>query len=168
MTPADIVVVDVDGRVVEGTRTPSVDTASHLVVYRGRADVGGVVHTHSPYATAFAAVGRPIPAVLTSIADQFGGPVPVGAYVPPVGGEAIGAEILRSIGASPAVLMKNHGVFTIGASAAKALQAAVMVEENARTVAIALSIGVPDELPAEDVERQRTFYLEGYGQPRQP
>jgi ribulose-5-phosphate 4-epimerase/fuculose-1-phosphate aldolase len=164
MTPADIVVVDLDGSVVEGPRTPSVDTASHLAVYRGRADVGGVVHTHSPYATAFAAVARPIPVVLTSIADQFGGPVPVGGYVPPVGGDAIGVEILRAIGTSPAVLLKNHGVFTIGPTASKALQAAVMVEENARTVAIALSLGTPDELPAEDVERQRAFYLGAYGQ----
>jgi L-ribulose-5-phosphate 4-epimerase len=164
MTPADIVVVDLDGSVVEGPRTPSVDTASHLAVYRGRADVGGVVHTHSPYATAFAAAARPIPVVLTSIADQFGGPVPVGGYVPPVGGDAIGEEILRAIGTSPAVLLKNHGVFTIGPTASKALQAAVMVEENARTVAIALSLGTPDELPAEDVERQRAFYLGAYGQ----
>lgn len=166
MTPEDIVIVDIDGRVVEGPRTPSVDTASHLVVYRERADVGGVVHTHSPYATAFAAVARPIPVVLTSIADQFGGPVPVGAYVAPIGGEAIGAEILRSIGASPAVLMKNHGVFTVGPTAAKALQAAVMVEENARTVAIAVGLGVPDEIPAADVARQRAFYVEEYGQAR--
>lgn len=165
MTPEDIVVLDIDGAVVAGARKPSVDAASHLVVYRHRPDVGGVVHTHSPYATAFAAVARPIPVVLTSIADQFGGPVPVGAYVPPIGGDAIGAEIVRSIGRSPAVLLKNHGVFTIGATAAKALQAAVMVEENAKTVAIALSLGVPDELPPADVERQRTFYLEGYGQP---
>lgn len=164
MTPHDIVVLDVDGAVVAGSRKPSVDAASHLV-YRQRPDVGGVVHTHSPYATAFAAVARPIPVVLTSIADQFGGAVPVGAYVPPIGGEAIGAEIVRSIGRSPAVLLKNHGVFTIGPTAAKALQAAAMVEENARTVAIALSLGVLDELPAEDIERQRAFYLEDYGQP---
>jgi L-ribulose-5-phosphate 4-epimerase len=164
LTPDDIVVVELDGTVVAGARSPSVDTDSHLAVYRARSDVGGMVHTHSPYASAFAAVGRPIPVVLTSIADQFGGPVPVGDYVPPIGGEAIGAEIIRSIGHSPAILMKNHGVFTIGPSAAKALQAAVLVEENAKTVAIALSLGVPDELPAGDVERQRAFYLEVYGQ----
>ena len=167
MTPDDIVVLDPDGLVVAGSRTPSVDADPHLVVYRHRPDVGGVVHTHSPYASAFAAVGRPIPVVLTSIADQFGGPVPVGAYVPPVGGEAIGDEIIRSIGRSPAILMKNHGVFTLGPTASKALQAAVMVEENARTVSIALGLGVPDEIPAEDVERQRSFYLEGYGQPHE-
>lgn len=168
MTPDDIVIVDLEGRIVAGSRAPSVDTASHLVVYRQRSDVGGVVHTHSPYATAFAAVARPIPVVLTSIADQFGGPVPVGAYVAPIGGEAIGAEIVRSIGRSPAILMKNHGVFTVGPTAAKALQAAVMVEENARTVAIALGLGVPDEIPAADVERQRAFYLEEYGQAHRP
>jgi ribulose-5-phosphate 4-epimerase/fuculose-1-phosphate aldolase len=103
--------------------------------------------------------------VLTSIADQFGGAVPVGAYVPPVGGEAIGAEIVRSIGRSPAILMKNHGPFTLGPSAGKALQAAVMLEENAKTVAIAASLGTPDEIPPDDVARQRAFYLEAYGQP---
>jgi ribulose-5-phosphate 4-epimerase/fuculose-1-phosphate aldolase len=168
MTPDDIVVLDLDGRVVWGARVPSVDATSHLVVYRQRPDVGGVVHTHSPYATAFAAVGREIPAVLTSVADQFGGPVPVGAYVPPVGGEAIGLEIVRAIGLSPAILMKNHGAFTIGPSAVKALQAAVMLEENARTVAIALSLGSPEAIPPEDVERQRSFYLEAYGQRSSP
>jgi L-ribulose-5-phosphate 4-epimerase len=168
MTADDIVVLDLDGRVVWGSRVPSVDATSHLVVYRHRPDVGGVVHTHSPYATAFAAVGREIPAVLTSIADQFGGPVPVGAYVPPVGGEAIGLEIVRAIGRSPAILMKNHGPFTIGPSAIKALQAAVMLEENARTVAIALTLGSPDAIPPEDIERQRAFYLEAYGQSRSP
>jgi L-ribulose-5-phosphate 4-epimerase len=168
MTPDDIVVLEVDGTIVAGTRSPSVDTDSHLAVYRARPDVGGMVHTHSPYASAFAAVGRSIPVVLTSIADQFGGPVPVGAYVPPIGGEAIGAEIVRAIGHSPAILMKNHGVFTIGPSATKALQAAVMVEENAKTVAIALGLGMPDELPAEDVERQRAFYLGVYGQQARP
>jgi L-ribulose-5-phosphate 4-epimerase len=166
MTADSMVVLDPDGGIVEGDLQPSVDAASHLHVYRHRADVGGVVHTHSPYATAFAAVGRPLPVYLTAIADQFGGPVPIGDYVAPIGGEAIGAEILRSIGDSPAILMRNHGVFTIGVSAQAALQAAVMLEEVAKTVAIALSLGTPQEIPAEHVARQRSFYVSEYGQKR--
>ena len=166
MTPESMVVLDLDGAVLDGVLQPSVDAASHLYVYRHRSDVNGVVHTHSPYATAFAAVGRPLPVYLTSMADQFGGAVPLGDYVAPIGGEAIGAEILASIGDSPAILMKNHGVFTIGPSAAHALQAAIMLEENAKTIAIALTLGSPSEIPPEHVERQRRFYLTEYGQKR--
>ncbi|AGW42487.1 transposase, undefined [Leifsonia xyli subsp. cynodontis DSM 46306] len=125
MTPADMVVVDVEGRVVEGQHGPSSDTASHLGIYRGRDDVNSIVHTHSTYATAFAAVGREIPCCMTAIADEFGGPVPCGGYAP-IGGDAIGREMLSRIGRSPAILMRQHGVFTIGASIEKALQAAVI------------------------------------------
>lgn len=166
MTAESMVVLDPDGAVVEGPLQPSVDAASHLYVYRHRPDVNGVVHTHSPFATAFAAVGQPLPVYLTAMADQFGGPVPIGRYVAPIGGEAIGAEILASIGDSPAILMQNHGVFTIGATATAALQAAIMLEENAKTIAIALTIGTPTEIPAEHVARQREFYVTQYGQKR--
>jgi L-ribulose-5-phosphate 4-epimerase len=166
MEAGSMVVLDLDGAVVEGPLQPSVDAASHLYIYRHRPDVNGVVHTHSPYATAFAAVGRSLPVCLTSMADQFGGPVPLGEYVAPIGGEAIGAEILASIGESPAILMRNHGVFTIGQTATHALQSAIMVEENAKTIAIAMTLGDPTEIPAEHVERQRRFYLSDYGQKR--
>jgi L-ribulose-5-phosphate 4-epimerase len=166
MSAEAMVVLDPDGTVVEGPLQPSVDAASHLYIYRHRPDVHGVVHTHSAYATAFAAVGRPLPVYLTSMADQFGGPVPVGGYVAPIGGEAIGAEILASIGDGPAILMRNHGVFTIGPTATSALQTAVMLEENAKTIAIALTLGTPTEIPAEHIERQRRFYTTQYGQKR--
>src|SRR5512136_2237708 len=112
LTAEDMVVVDLDGHVVDGQRKPSSDTASHLYIYRGREDVGGVVHTHSRYATAFAALGRPIPCVLTAIADEFGGPIPCGGFAM-IGDEAIGQVVVESIGQSTAVLLKNHGVFTI-------------------------------------------------------
>jgi len=131
-----MVVVNLEGEVVEGDLKPSSDTASHLYIYRHRPDVGGVVHTHSPYATAFAAVGRPIPVVLTAIADEFGGPIPCGQFVL-IGGESIGKAVVDSIGASPAVLLKNHGVFTVGRTAEAAVKAAVMTEDNARTVWLA-------------------------------
>jgi L-ribulose-5-phosphate 4-epimerase len=142
---------------------PSSDTASHLYIYRHRPDVNGVVHTHSPYATAFAAVNRPIPVVLTAIADEFGGPIPCGGFAL-IGDEAIGQVVIESIGTSSAVLLKNHGVFTIGKSAEAAVKAAVMTEDNARTVWLALQIGNPDEIPAEDVARLHHRYTHVYGQ----
>jgi len=163
LTPEDIVVVDLDGRTVWGEKSPSVDTATHLYIYRHRPDVNGVVHTHSNYATAFAALGEPIPVYLTAIADEFGGPIPVGAYAQ-IGEEAIGQEIIRSIGASPAILMKNHGVFTVGPTPQEAVKAAVMVEDVARTVYLALQMGRPDEISDEEVSRAHRRYAEKYGQ----
>ena len=163
MRPEHMVVVDLAGELVEGDLNPSVDAPTHLYVYRHRQDVHGVVHTHSPYATAFAALGKPIPVYLTAIADEFGGPIPAGAYAQ-IGGEQIGQEIVRSIGDSPAILMKNHGVFTIGADALAAVKAAVMVEDVARTVYYALQMGQPDEIPPEEVARAHRRYVEQYGQ----
>ncbi len=163
LTPESMVVVDLDGNVVEGDHKPSFDTRAHVYVYRHRSDVNGVVHTHSTFATAWAAVGRPIPVVLTAMSDEFGGPIPVGAYAE-IGGDAIGREIIRSIGDSPAILMKNHGVFTVGPTAEAALKAAVTVEDVARTVFYALQLGVPDEISAEEVARTHRHYTEAYGQ----
>jgi L-ribulose-5-phosphate 4-epimerase len=163
LTPHDLVIVDLDGQVVEGDLDPSVDTATHLYIYRHRPDVAGVVHTHSPYATSFAAVGRPIPVYLTAIADEFGGPIPVGAYAK-IGGEEIGREIVRSMGESPAILMKNHGVFTVGPTPQAAVKAAVMVEDAAKTVHLALLLGSPDVIPEEEVARAHRRYVEKYGQ----
>lgn len=163
LTPENMVVVNLDGQVVEGRLRPSSDTFAHVYVYRHRPDVNGVVHTHSTFATAWAAVGRPIPAVLTAICDEFGGPIPVGAYAK-IGGDEIGQEILRSIGSSPAILMKNHGVFTVGKTPEAAVKVAVMVEDVARTVFYALQLGQADEIPAEEVARAHRRYLEDYGQ----
>ncbi|MBN2146180.1 MAG: L-ribulose-5-phosphate 4-epimerase [Anaerolineales bacterium] len=163
LTPENMVVVDLDGRVVEGKYKPSSDTFAHVYVYRHRPDVNGMVHTHSTFATAWAAVGRPIPPVLTAICDEFGGAIPVGTYAK-IGGDEIGQEIIRSIGSSPAILMKNHGVFTIGKTPAAAVKAAVMTEDVARTVFYALQLGQPDEIPAEEVARAHRRYLEEYGQ----
>lgn len=162
MTPDDMVVVSMTGRVVEGERGPSSDTASHLAIYAGRPDVGAVVHTHSRYATAFAAVGREIPCCLTAIADEFGGPVPCGGYAP-IGGEDIGREVLARIGRSPAILMRQHGVFTLGATIDKALQAAVMVEDVAHTVAVAEGLGRVEPLPQEQIDANYDRYSTRYG-----
>ncbi len=163
LSPANMVVLNLQGQVLEGTLKPSVDAPTHLYVYRHRLEVMGVVHTHSPFATAFAAVGRPIPVYLTAIADEFGGPIPVGAYAQ-IGEEAIGAELVRSIGDSPAILMKNHGVFTIGETVMAAVKSAVMVEDIARTVFYALQLGQPDEIPPDEVRRGRQRYMDKYGQ----
>lgn len=162
MTPDDMVVVSLKGRVVEGDHGPSSDTQSHLAIYARRPDIHSVVHTHSHYATAFAAVGKPIPCVLTAIADEFGGPVPCGDYAP-IGGDAIGKEVVAKIGRSAAVLMRQHGVFTIGPTIHKALQAAVMVEDVAHTVAVAMSIGQVCALPHKEVEANYERYHHRYG-----
>lgn len=165
LRPEDLVVVDLAGQVVDGELKPSVDTATHLYIYQHRPDVVGVVHTHSRYATAFAAVGRPIPCVLTAMADEFGGPIPCGDYAP-IGEEDIGREVVRSIGTAPAILMKNHGVFTIGRSVAAAVKAAVMVEDVAHTVFLALRLGEPEELSPSEIARAHRRYVEKYGQAR--
>jgi L-ribulose-5-phosphate 4-epimerase len=163
LRPEHMVVLNLDGAIIEGNLKPSSDTASHLFIYKHRPDVGGVVHTHSAYATAFAAVNKPIPVVLTAIADEFGGRIPCGGFAL-IGDEAIGKIVLESIGKSPAVLLKNHGVFTIGKDAKAAVKAAVMTEDNAKTVWLAMQIGVPDEIPQEDVEKLHHRYTHVYGQ----
>ena len=162
LTPENMVIVDADGKVVEADHGPSSDTASHLYVYNHRPDVMGIVHTHSNYATAFAAVGKSIPVCLTAIADEFGGPVPCGGYAQ-IGGEQIGAEILRSIGNSPAIIMKQHGVFTVGPSVQKALKAAIMVEDIAKTVWLAMQIGQVEELSADETAANYQRYQTRYG-----
>ena len=163
LTPETMVVVDLDGNLVEGELKPSSDTASHLYIYRHRPDVNGVVHTHSNYATAFAALGKPIPVYLTAQADEFGGPIPCGGFAL-IGGEQIGKIVIESIGSSPACLLKNHGVFTIGPTGVAALKAAVMVEDIARTVWLALQLGQPDEIPVEMIQKLHNRYTNEYGQ----
>lgn len=163
LRPEHMVVMDLDGTIIEGDLKPSSDAASHLYIYKHRADVNGVVHTHSAYATAFAAVNKPIPVVLTGIADEFGGPIPCGGFAL-IGDEAIGKVVIESIGKSPALLLKNHGVFSIGKNAKSAVKAAVMTEDNAKTVWLALQIGTPDQIPQEDVEKLHHRYTTVYGQ----
>jgi L-ribulose-5-phosphate 4-epimerase len=163
LTADSMVVLDLDGRVVDGRHKPSSDAASHLYIYRHRPDVNGVVHTHSRYATAFAAVGRPIPVYLTAQADEFGGEIPCAGFAM-IGDEQIGAQVVESIGLSPAVLLKNHGVFTVGSTATAAVKSAVMTEDIAATVWAALQLGQPDVLPDDVVERLHQRYTTEYGQ----
>ena len=162
LTPADLVVVDMEGNMVEGHLKPSMDTVTHLYVYRHRPDVCGIAHTHSPYASSFAALGRPIPACLTACA-MLGGEVPLGGYAA-VGGEAIGKEIVENIGNALAIVMQNHGVFTVGPSASVAAKMAVEVEEIAKTAHLALQIGEPIILTSEQLAEMEHLYTHIYGQ----
>jgi L-ribulose-5-phosphate 4-epimerase len=165
LTPESMVLCDLDGTVVDGDYQPSSDTGSHAYVYRHRPDVGGVVHTHSTYATAWSARGEAIPCVLTAMADEFGGDIPVGPFAL-IGDEAIGKGIVETLAGqrSPAVLMRNHGVFTIGKDARAAVKAAVMTEDVARTVHLARSYGEPIPIPAADIDALHHRYTHVYGQ----
>ena len=165
LTPEAMVVCDLDGALVEGDRSPSSDTAAHAYVYRHLPDVGGVVHTHSTYATAWAARGEPIPCVLTMAADEFGGEVPVGPFAL-IGDDSIGRGIVDTLRSSrsPAVLMQNHGPFTVGPDARAAVKAAVMVEDVARTVHLSRQLGEPVPIADADVTSLYDRYQNVYGQ----
>ncbi|MFW5986054.1 MAG: L-ribulose-5-phosphate 4-epimerase [Halanaerobiales bacterium] len=163
MNPADMVVVNLEGEVVEGEYRASTDTESHVYVYRHRHDVMGIVHTHSNYATSFAALGKGIPCYLTAIADEFGGDIPAGPYAT-IGGEEIGEAIVEHIGDSRAILLKSHGVFTVGPGPEEALKAAVMVEDVAKTVHLAMMKGELERLPQEEIDKAHDRYMNRYGQ----
>ena len=165
LAPENMVVCDLHGVLVEGDLNPSSDTAAHAYVYRHRPDVGGVVHTHSTYASAWAARGEAVPCVLTAMADEFGGEIPVGPFAL-IGGDDIGRGIVETLEGhrSPAVLMRNHGVFTIGRTAKAAVKAAVMTEDVARTVHIARAFGEPLPIPRKDVDALYDRYQNVYGQ----
>jgi len=164
---ASMVVCDLDGNLVDGDRNPSSDTAAHAYVYRHRPDVGGVVHTHSTYATAWASRGEPIPCVLTMIADEFGGEIPIGPFAL-IGDDSIGRGIVETLSSSRsrAVLMTNHGPFTIGKDARSAVKAAVLVEDVARTVHIARQLGEPLAMEQTDIDALHERYQHAYGPSR--
>jgi L-ribulose-5-phosphate 4-epimerase len=156
---------DLEGNVIEGGFAPSSDTAAHAYVYKNMPEVGGVVHTHSNYACAFAAVNEPIPCILTAIADEFGGDIPVGPFAE-IGDDSIGRGIVSTLTGhrSKAVLMAQHGVFTIGKDAAAALKAAVMCEDVAKSAFLAKQLGNPKKLPQDAIDRLFTRYQNVYGQ----
>ncbi|WP_067177643.1 L-ribulose-5-phosphate 4-epimerase [Microtetraspora niveoalba] len=165
LTPETMVVCDLDGVLVEGSFSPSSDTAAHAYVYRHMPEVNGVVHTHSTYASAWAARGEPIPCVLTAMADEFGGEIPVGPFAL-IGGDDIGRGVVETLSGhrSRAVLMRNHGVFTVGASPKAAVKAAVMCEDVARTVHLSRQLGEPLPIAPADVDRLYDRYQNVYGQ----
>jgi L-ribulose-5-phosphate 4-epimerase len=165
LSAESMVVCDLSGARVSGELRPSSDTASHAYIYRHMPAVGGVVHTHSRYATAWAARGEPIPCVLTAMADEFGGEIPAGPFAP-IGGEEIGRAVVDSLSGhrSPAVLLRSHGVFTIGATPGAAVKAAVMCEDAARTVHLAASRGPLAPLPQDQIDALYRRYQDEYGQ----
>ena len=169
LTPESMVLCDLDGRpAAEGNGhglSPSSDTSAHAFVYRHMPGVGGVVHTHSAYATAWAARGEPVPCVLTAIADEFGGEIPVGPFAL-IGGDDIGRGIVETLTGhrSKAVLMRSHGVFTIGRGPRDAVKAAVMCEDAARTVHLARALGAPQEISRDHIDRLHWRYTHEYGQ----
>ncbi|WP_018762114.1 MULTISPECIES: L-ribulose-5-phosphate 4-epimerase [Micrococcaceae] len=179
LTPEQMVVTDLHGTPVRGTNvggggtvdwgnpalSPSSDTAAHAYVYRHMPEVGGVVHTHSTYATAWAARGEAIPCVLTMMGDEFGGSIPVGPFAL-IGDDSIGHGIVETLknSNSPAVLMQNHGPFTIGKDARSAVKAAVMCEEVARTVHISRQLGEPLPIDAGHIDSLYARYQNVYGQ----
>ena len=166
LAPEQMIVCDLDGRVRHGTLAPSSDTAAHAYVYRHLPRVGGVVHTHSPYATAWATAGEPIPCAITAMGDEFGDDIPVGPFAL-IGDDSIGQGIVATLGGSrsPAVLMRRHGVFTIGSTARAAVKAAVMCEDVARTVHLARQLGTVDRLPQPQIDSLYDRYQHVYGQP---
>jgi L-ribulose-5-phosphate 4-epimerase len=169
LTPESMIVCDLDGVVVEGDLSPSSDTAAHAYVYRHMPEVGGVVHTHSAYACAWAARGEPVPCVLTAMADEFGGEIPVGPFAL-IGDDSIGRGIVDTLAGhrSAAVLMRSHGVFTIGKDARAAVKAAVMCEDAARSVHLARQLGEPLPIDKADIDRLYDRYQNVYGQPGKP
>jgi L-ribulose-5-phosphate 4-epimerase len=166
LTPESMVVCDLDGSVVDGDLAPSSDTAAHAFIYREMPAVGGVVHTHSTYSVAWAARGEPVPCILTAMADEFGGPIPVAPFAL-IGDEEIGRAVVDTLrdSRSPAVLLQNHGPFTIGASAKAAVKAAVMCEDVCRAVHVAHQLGEPKVIDPADVTRLFDRYQNAYGQP---
>ena len=165
LTPQAMVVCDLDGNLVQGDHRPSSDTDAHAYVYRHMPEVGGVVHTHSDYATAWAARREPIPCVLTMIGDEFGGDIPIGPFAL-IGDDSIGRGIVETLrgSRSRAVLMANHGPFTIGKDARDAVKAAVMVEDVARTVHLARQLGDPVPISQDDIDKLYNRYQNVYGQ----
>ena len=165
LTPENMIVCDLDGAVVEGELSPSSDTAAHAYVYRHMPEVGGVVHTHSTYACAWAARGEAVPCVLTAMADEFGAEIPIGPFAL-IGDDSIGRGIVETLKGhrSPAVLMRNHGPFTVGKDARAAVKAAVMCEDVARSVHISRQLGEPLPIGAGDIDRLYDRYQNVYGQ----
>jgi L-ribulose-5-phosphate 4-epimerase len=163
LTPENLVVVALDGNVVEGNLKPSVDIPSIVYVFKRRGNVHGVIHTHSPYATTFAIRGEPIPVLTTTHSALFGAPIPVSDYAT-IGAEEIGEQILRYVGDGTAVLVRSHGVFTIGKDVFRALRSAMYVEESAEVAHLAMLRGPIEPLADDTVAQMRDWYLERYGQ----
>ena len=165
LTPESMVLCDLDGTPLTDSLAPSSDAATHGFIYQHMPDVGGIVHTHSPYATAWAVRGEPIPCVMTAMADEFGGEIPVGPFAL-IGDEAIGRGVVDTLSGhrSRVVLMRAHGVFALGDRPRDAVKAAVMCEDAARVALAARSLGPLQPLDAASVDALFHRYQNVYGQ----
>lgn len=165
LRPENMVVVNIDGQIVEGSYKASSDTASHCYIYRHMPNVNGIVHTHSRFATAFATHGRSIPCITTAMGDEFGGDIPCGGFAL-IGGQEIGQIVVETLqgSRSPACLLQSHGVFTVGTTAEKAVKAAVMTEDNAAIAWASLLMGTPLTLAPNDIDKLYDRYQNVYGQ----
>lgn len=163
LKPEDIVIIDMEGNMVDGKWKPSVDAPDHLYLYKNKEDVNSVIHTHSTYASCFAILNEEIKCASTTLANEVGGNVPVAKFVPPASGK-IGPVVMEVIGDKRACLLANHGVIAVGPSVEHALTAAVMLEDSAKAYYLAKSIGNPVLLPDEEVQRARNVFLYTYGQ----
>lgn len=165
LTPKSMCEVEIETLTNSSLNKFSSDTATHAYIYKHMPEVGGIVHTHSPYATAWAAVGKAIPCFLTAMADEFGGPIPCGGFAL-IGGEEIGREVVRVLKdhPSPAVILQNHGVFALGKTPKAAVKAAVMCEDVARTAFLARQLGTPIPIASDDIAKLHRRYTTVYGQ----
>ncbi len=159
----DLVKVGLDGESMAPGLKPSVDTPVHVAVYRARADVGAVIHTHSAYAAAFSTLHRDVPPLITEAAGYLGGAVRVIGYVPPARPDT-GEQVAAGLGQDRAVLLPNHGVVAVGEDLRACYTAAVQVEESAHVAFLALQLGQPHLVPPEEIERMHDFIHHRYGQ----
>lgn len=163
LKPEDIVIVNIDGKIVDGLKKPSSDLMTHLQIYRKRKDINGIIHTHSVYASCFAMLNENVPVISTTMANEVGGEVPVAKYAP-VASEEMGENILKVLGNQKAVLLQNHGVFTFGKNPHHALVAAVMFEDSAKVYYLARTIGRPVPMPEKEVKIANDYFQNVYGQ----
>ncbi len=163
LSTEDIVILDLEGKIIDGHRRPSSDLITHLQIYRAKLEINGIIHTHSTYASCFAVLNEKIPVASTTMANEVGGEVPVAPYAP-VGSEELGDNIIKNIGKQKVVLLQSHGVLTYGKDVHRALIAAVMVEDAAKVYHLAKCIGNPVKLPEAEIKRANDLYQYAYGQ----
>jgi len=163
LRPEDIVILDVDGKVIDGKRKPSTETPMHTLFYRKRSEINGIVHTHSWFATTLSTLNKEIPVVLAELGACVGGSVRVAKYVRG-GTEEFGRAALDAIGDRAAVLQQNHGVLAIGKTLDDAFAATAVVEDAAKVYWSGLLAGQPFVLPDEEVKELHESFIKSYGQ----
>lgn len=163
LMPSDIVVLDVEGNIIDGERKPSIEAPLHCAVYRRRKDVFGVSHTHSVFATAWAACNESIPVVVAELAALIGGPVECAIYKP-MGSLELAETAAIRLKDRHAILLANHGVLAVGNDIEAAFANSVVVEEGAKIAYYARQIGVMKMIPEEECKSLRKSTLEKYGQ----